>query len=201
MALNFKAHRKARACCFAISLILLIGIISLQIFKVQSISSITNFLVYNNPSLGVKIQYPSNWEKIERDDNYVRFSSPYVNNQDTLRESFVVDISYLPFQNIFSLKFFIFDPKEGFIARSERDLTNFHLLSNSPITVSNLPAYQLTFTETQMINGIPHNFKNLNIIIIKNDRVYTLEYYAEPSTFNTYLPIINRMLNSFQIIN
>jgi hypothetical protein len=201
IALKFKVYHKAKSYCFAISLILLIGIISLQTFKVQSISSITNFLLYNNPSLGINIQYPSNWEKIEQDDDYVRFSSPYESDQDTLQESFVINIQYLPFQNMFSLKEFIFDPKEGFIAHSTRDVTDFKILSSEPMTVSNMPAYKLIFTETQSINGIPHYYKNMNIFLLKNDKVYILEYYAEPSTFNTYFPIINIMLNSFKTTN
>ena len=56
-----------------------------SIYKTPVTWSLSDFLTYSNPDLGISIQYPMNWEKVEK-DNYVRFSSQYENNLDTLRE-------------------------------------------------------------------------------------------------------------------
>jgi eukaryotic-like serine/threonine-protein kinase len=178
---------------------LLVGITSSSsIYQTPVTGSLSDFLIYNNPDLGISIQYPINWEKVENGDT-VRFSSQYENNLDTLRESFVIDVQFLPFQNIFTSEEFVYDPEEGFIERSKRELTNFHLVNSIPITVSNMPAYKVIFTETQMIGGVPHNYQEMYVFILKNDLVYVLEYFAEPNTFNYYLPTIDRMISSFQI--
>jgi hypothetical protein len=41
-----------------------------------------NFLTYDNATLGVKIQYPSNWEKFEQQNNTVLFISPFQSDLD-----------------------------------------------------------------------------------------------------------------------
>ena len=41
---------------------------------------IIDFLPYENLNYGVKIQYPSNWEKTEENNNEMRFSSPLESN-------------------------------------------------------------------------------------------------------------------------
>ena len=93
---------------------------------------------------------------------------------------------------------FVYDPEEGFIERSKRNLTNFHLVDAIPTTVSNMSAYKVIFTETQMIGGVPHNYQEMFVFILKNDLVYVLEYIAEPETFNYYLHTIDRIISSFQ---
>src|SRR5919198_5694234 len=55
------------------------------------------FTTYQNPTLGITIQYPSNWEKIEADNN-VHFLSPLESNFDPYREG--VSIYILPPQNL-----------------------------------------------------------------------------------------------------
>jgi hypothetical protein len=56
------------------------------------------FLTYeNNSTLGVKIQYPSNWQRIESEDNAqgVLFLSPSESNSDRFLESFSVSSNSL----------------------------------------------------------------------------------------------------------
>ena len=102
---------------------------------------------------------------------------------------------------MFTLDEFVFDPKEGFIARAERDLTNFHQIELDTVRVSNMPAYKLIFSEASMVDGVDQDLQEMFIFVLKNDLVYTIQYFAEPSTFNNYLPLINRMVNSLQIMN
>ena len=60
------------------------------------------FLAYeNNSTLGIKIQYPANWERIESEDNDlgVLFLSPSESNSDRFLESFSISRS-LSYSNI-----------------------------------------------------------------------------------------------------
>ena len=187
-------------CYFVIYFIFLMSIISLVIYQeVISTPNNQNFLAYDNPLTGIKIYYPSNWEKMEQGENNLRFSSPYESDLDSIRESLVINIQYLPFQNMFTLDEFVFDPEEGFIERAKRDLNNFQLIASDSMMVSNMPAYRLIFTETFMNEGVPHNLKEMFVFVSKNDLVYSIQYFAEPSNFNLYLPIVDKMIRSLQI--
>ncbi|MGB6673566.1 MAG: hypothetical protein WBE34_14135, partial [Candidatus Nitrosopolaris sp.] len=59
-------------------------------------SSGNSFLTYqNNSTLGIKIQYPANWQRIESEDNDhgVLFLSPSESSSDRFLESFSVSSS------------------------------------------------------------------------------------------------------------
>lgn len=59
-------------------------------------SSSNSFLTYeNNSTLGIKIQYPANWQRIESEDNDhgVLFLSPSESSSDRFLESFSVSSS------------------------------------------------------------------------------------------------------------
>ena len=67
-------------------------------------TSDNTFLPYeNNSTLGIKIQYPANWERIESEDNDlgVLFLSPSESNSDRFLEGFSISRS-LSYSNISS---------------------------------------------------------------------------------------------------
>jgi eukaryotic-like serine/threonine-protein kinase len=154
------------------------------------------FSTHENRELGIKIDYPIAWQRVE-DFSSVRFSSPYESNFDTLQETLVINVEFLPFQDLFTLDYFINDPEAGF--RAQAQLNNFHIIEESYINLANTAAYKVVFTETFDREGVPHQFMEMYVILLKSDRAYFIQYYAEPNTFYNYLPIIERMLNSFQL--
>jgi threonine synthase len=72
----------------------------------QTIKEDDNFLTYENNAYAIRIQYPSNWEKIkfnQRDSSHnivVIFRSPPENASDTKLENLVIQVGNLPSQNI-----------------------------------------------------------------------------------------------------
>lgn len=82
---------------------------------------------------------------------------------------------------------------------AEREKTNFQVIESNYTQLANNPAYKVVYTETVMIDGIPHQLMEMYIAILKGERAYSVTYYAEPSTFYNYLPTIDRMLSSFQL--
>jgi PsbP-like protein len=66
-------------------------------------------------------------------------------------------------------------------------------LSSTNLTGSALPAYKLVASRTQ--EGIDF----MQIFTIKEDKVYSLLYSSETSRYSTYLPIIEEIINSFEV--
>ena len=59
-----------------------------HLVSAQSTPSAFPFLTYENPSLGIKIEYPKDWTPMDQDG--FRFLSPKENDSDTFREYLVV---------------------------------------------------------------------------------------------------------------
>jgi hypothetical protein len=69
------------------------------------IATTTSSLTYKNPIYRMKIQYPSDWDKLEFNqgnihDFIVIFRSPAENALDTKLENLVIQAGNLPFENI-----------------------------------------------------------------------------------------------------
>jgi hypothetical protein len=164
------------------------------------------FLTYENPELGIKIDYPASWQRTEDDDS-VRFSLPYESDSDRLQETLEINVQFLPIEDWFTLEYFIFQPPDeadpticgGFLSCAEREKMDFRVIEHGYTQLANNPAYKVIYTETVMIDGVPHQFMDMYTVVLKSDRIYSIDYIAEPTTFNNYFPIIERMLNSLQI--
>jgi hypothetical protein len=204
-----------------------------QIMAQPSIPPVTsatrNFFTYENANFGISIQYPSNWEKIEKDDKYVRFTSPYESNLDTLRESLTVDIAVLPFQTVTlpdAVCAYIMKSKilvSGFqliddnnklpmdiqniedqnkIALAiERCSTAFTEMFPNPTPLSGYPAHTIIFTDTFLVQGVTHRVEEMVELVVKQGQLYVIDYIADPQKFLFYLPIIQEMINSFEFTN
>jgi eukaryotic-like serine/threonine-protein kinase len=179
---------------FSASVVLLIS----PNLALSQISIDSPFHTYENSDFKIKIDYPISWQRVE-ESNSILFSSPYESNIDTLQESLVIDVRFFAFEDLFTLDYFINDPNGGFKARAQAEMNNFRIIEESYINFANTPAYKVLFTETLDREGVSHELMEMYIILLISDRAYTIQYIAEPTTFNNYLPIIERMLNSFQV--
>ena len=61
--------------------------------------------------------------------------------------------------------------------------------------LSELPAYKSIYTYV----GENTNFKDMEIRAIKGDKAYILTYEAGMNQYDKYLPIIQELINSFQL--
>jgi eukaryotic-like serine/threonine-protein kinase len=149
-----------------------------------------DFLQYEDPSLGIKIEYPFNWTKI---DNPATASNPIV--------------SFSPPQEGFSKLFIEVNKLNlGNITLSEYAtnqinilggmLFNFKLDQLSPTTIAGTEHAQMV-VYTFMLQNI--EFKKMEIWLIKDSRLYTINYLAEEKKYLTYLPIAERMINTFRV--
>jgi len=73
---------------------------------------------------------------------------------------------------------------------------NFKLIESTPFNFKGSPAQTMTFTS----RGV-EPVKTMNVYITNGNNVYILTYFASLSRYPVYLPIIQKMIDSFQIKN
>ena len=69
--------------------------------------------------------------------------------------------------------------------------------SSQPTTLSGLPAISRTMATMNPVSGT--DILIAQIFVIKNGNAYTITYTAPSSIYNSYLPTVQQIINSFQI--
>jgi hypothetical protein len=162
------------------------------------IATTTSSLTYENPIYRMKIQYPSDWDKLEFNqgnihDFIVIFRSPAENALDTKLENLVIQAGNLPFENI---------PLEEVVKANienlKQSLIDFEIKESTTITIAGSnPAHKIVYThKEEEDNG---KTKIMQVLMIKSDKVYLITYTAEQGKYDTYLPTIQNMINSLKI--
>ncbi len=160
--------------------------------SVQSLVS-GNLLAYESPDYGIRTQYPEGWEiLIQRTSNSsisLRFDSPPENDTDNFRENvlFVIDT----ISNNTALSNFTSAAVTSYLEKYP-DL-EFREVSSTNLTNNTIPAYKLVASRTQ--DGLDF----MQIFAIQDDKVYTITYSSERTRYSTYLPIIERVIDSFEV--
>jgi len=148
-----------------------------------------DFLTYDNATLGVKLQYPSDWEKFEQ-QNAVLFISPFQSDLDRYRET--VGISSVPITNNVSLDEFVSNTT-NFLGTTAND---FELYVSTPTTLGSLPAHMLVYTYSDPLIGIT---RAMDLSTLVGDKyLYTITFSAKPAEYGNSLPIAQRIIDTFQ---
>jgi hypothetical protein len=164
----------------------------------QSKNSTTsiNFLTYDNPMFGIKILYPSNWEKQENtssssDNSSIRdvvaFSPPFRNTSD------IVGKLIVQVDNILDIKPITL---ANYANDTVSDLKQDFRVRQSNATLAGNPAYKIEYT------GLEANvdLQAMMVLTIKGDRAYIISYTAEPEKYSYYIPTVQKMIDSFEIL-
>jgi serine/threonine-protein kinase len=158
----------------------------------QQQTTTTNFSTYENSTYAIRIQYPLDWDREDdgvngTETNVVAFSPPSSTNTNL-----DVSIDDISDQKGISLAQYASDSLSDVKSSS-----NFNLVESSTnnALLAGLPAYRFTYTYTDQNT----NFKDTEIGAIKDNKVYTLRYEAGQNEYDKYLPIVQNMINSFQI--
>jgi len=153
------------------------------------------FSTYENPVYGVKIQYPSNWQKMDFDRHYSNNSLPIAGfippseNDSGLLENLVIVVKKLHSQNT-PLKQFV----DSLIPSYKSKLYNFQLIELNPLTTPALnSAYKIEYTHSSDMLML----KTMEVWTINGGIAYMISYNADTSDFSNYLPIIQKMIDSF----
>jgi serine/threonine-protein kinase len=159
-------------------------------------SNSINFLTYENPIFGIKILYPANWDKQENssssNDNstlidLVAFSPPFKNNSDIVGK-LVVQVDNISDIKPITLAKYAND--------TVSDLRQDFKVSQSNATLAGNPAYKFVYTGLEASVDL----KAMMVLTIKGDRAYIISYTAEPEKYSYYLPTVQKMIDSFEIL-
>jgi hypothetical protein len=164
---------------------------------------------YENPTYGVKIQYPSNWQKMDFGGHHGNNSLPIAGfippseNDSGILENLVIVVKKLHSQNT-SLKQFA----DSLVSSYKSNLHNFQLIELNPLTTPALnSAYKIEYThssdmlmlktmEVWAISGgiaymISYNADSSEIIYLEVDLVLSRIYKLDPiMAICTFLPMV-----------
>ena len=149
----------------------------------------TPFLTYHDPVYGIKIQYPSDWEKIQFDRDFiVGFVSSSRRDSGVLANVMIAVTRLSPHNT--SLNNF----GNTRISALESQYPDFHLISSGPfITSTGSPLYKIKFTHTDDILPIT----TTEIWSLKGTEAIMLLANVGTSETSTYMPIFQKMINPF----
>jgi eukaryotic-like serine/threonine-protein kinase len=141
-----------------------------------------SFETYNNPTFGIRIQYPPDWGRLdlsflENDSADIDF---YPLEDVSQAKAVKVQVKTLPLRNMTLDDY----------TNTQINYTEEQLLESNTTTLASLPAHEIVFTNLGL--------KTMQIWTIKDDKVYTITYVAEEEDFQDDLQIAERMINSFQ---
>jgi eukaryotic-like serine/threonine-protein kinase len=170
-----------------------------------TVSEPINFTSYDNSMLGIRMQYPSGWQNAENDLGGIfitKFISPPEDESDVFGDNINIAVENLP-----SNTTDVFQYTNVSIGLVSRSIPGFDLiLSSNSANVSGLPAVEKVFTAKQAaldknLTAVAVDLKMMQLYTLKNDRGYVITYRAEISNYDKYLPTVQKMISSFQILN
>ena len=165
-------------------------------------------LTYQNSSLGFKMNYPDGWITQEFDydpsdpiTNIVTFTSPFENTEDKFTENLVVSFQEISDPSMTAEKYV--EQAISFYKDYYEEDPNFIDKNTTMVNISgnNYPSYTLVYTE-DIYNDKDNPVITAERGYIIGDKAYTFQYARNnQSTFASYLPIVEDMINSFELIS
>ena len=150
------------------------------------------FSRYENPEFGISIQHPSDWRVSETNPQpaqIVSFLSPWENLEDLspvsvsiFQDDYASSVTLEGYTNLNSILY----QELGVIISESKDTV-----------LSGKPAHSVLVN-----NSSAGGTMDMLVWTVSTDgrKVYTIAYTATPDDFTRYLPVVQKMINSFQII-
>jgi hypothetical protein len=156
-------------------------------------------------------------DQASSDEAVVEFVSPLADSSDIYQETLSISVHKLHTRNIG--EFFRFFDKPT----SQKILLHSFVLSHITSLIAKLPSFNLiksesggdeitladgsighkivyTYTRQRQISSNTNiQLKVMEVLIVKNDIGYIIRYSSEPDKYYSYLPTIQKMINSFRI--
>src|SRR5215207_8107873 len=179
-----------------LTVIIILGFLMVPALLSQGIIAQAEFLTYENKDFGFIIQYPSDWKK---EEEYTSKSSNvnivlsfakqsrsriyteadlYIRTEDFLGKNVSLEV-FAQFQKAYT---------SSLLAVSS--------FNESKTIIGNKPAWQLGYI-FKGIGGITRD--GLNSLMINDNTGYSLVFSTDKKSFDKYLPIAQKMIDSFHI--
>ena len=151
------------------------------------------FLTYEDITTGVSIQFPSNWEKSVNLNNFVTFRAPPETDTRVYPAALGLKIQELTSQNV-PLQ----EVTKAQMSELKKTNPDLKISESSSTTLAGKPAHKVVFSATDN-NQVKR--KALQLWTVVDNKAILVTYKAQPDKYSSYLPTIEKMINSFQIKN
>lgn len=160
----------------------------------MSYSSISALISYQNSNIGIRMDTPLNWKKIDHPNgNAVAFFAPPVYGQSGVPTG--ISIGALPSQNDNITKY-VSDTIKDY----EESLPGFRLIGSNPsFTLGGNPAYAIFFSNRDTDSG--STVYTMQIFTIKNDRIYSIIYQGSGQDYIDNFPTMYKIIGSLRFID
>ena len=161
-----------------------------------------SFLTYNNSKLNFSIQYPATWKLVENKvhpeleniSSTIEIKSPFEGSQDLLQEEFLISINKLQEKITFD------DYVDNALNEFKNEYRDFQLISNNSTMIDNHTGRKLSYSYIAGVDPVSIKLIMNHSIISDGNKVYVLSFGTPPEKYYEYLSIINKMINSFKIL-
>ena len=164
--------------------------------SIGSYQNTSNFVSYQDATLGIKFQYPEDWKKIvhySANNSRIEFISPLQSQFEIFPPSFVVSVA-----NITS-NLTLDRISKAIIDKGRQSMTDFNLLQSNITEVGSIPAQKLIYTFISSDPSLQLQFQTMDILLIKSNRLYTISYTESRAQYTNYLSTIEHIVHSFEI--
>ena len=151
-----------------------------------------NFITYQDSALGIKIDYPVGWTHELHAGSLVTFLASLESDSNTYPAGLGVTVKHLGSRNT-SLN----EVTKVQIKNLTQSHPDFKLVESTNSILAGNIAHKIVFSAT---DNMIHERKAMQIWTFKGDNAYLLTYKAEPGKYSKYLPTVQKMIDSFQII-
>jgi hypothetical protein len=164
----------------------------------------TSFSTYNNPILGITLQYPSNWIKREYPYNSAANNTivSFFSQSETasaLGNVSGVSGNFVPYLDVFVFPSKNMSLDEALNGTINNFGNNINISESKPIILKgDNHAHMLVYTIAIAGDEL---FKKMQVWTTKGDRVYVITYSAEEELYPKYLPTIQKMVDSLELRN
>ena len=164
--------------------------------SIGSYQNTSNFVSYQDATLGIKFQYPEDWKKIvhySANNSRIEFISTLQSQFEIFPPSFVVSVSNTT-SNLTLDRI-----SKVLIDKGSRSMTDFNLLQSNITEVGSIPAQKLIYTFISSDPSLQLHFQTMDILTIKTNRLYTISYTESRAQYANFLSTIDQIVHSFEI--
>jgi len=150
--------------------------------------SSASYKMFQDPTYGIRIQYPKDWEKIQFDKNFIVGFVSDARNDSGILENLMISASrlYSPISldNFGMMR----------ISALESQYPDFHLVSSGAfVTPTGSPLYKIEYDHKDGIIPIT----TTEVWALNGGRAFMLLANVDTTETSIYMPIFQKMINSF----
>ena len=170
--------------------------------KTFAIDDSDSFSNYTNSKFNFSIQYPSAWNLTENKmhpelantSSTIEIRSPFEGPKDLLQEKFLISINKLEENLTFNAYV------DNALNEFKKEYKDFKLISNNSTMIDNHNGRKLSYSYIAGIEPLSIKLIMNHNIISDGNKVYVLTFGTPPDKYYEYLSIVQKIVNSFKIL-